>query len=103
MTLPRQLAVPEPVALTREPELALAVCLCVLQQPVGQPSPFKGAYGPLLDEARAGPLLDELATFRFQQYAVDGGGTQDVGDCETGRSGPDDDDAGMLYRRGGRR
>ena len=96
MTVSRQLAVPEPVALTREPEFALAVRLRLFQQPVGQPAPFEGAYRPLLDEAGAGPLFDELSALRFQQYAVDGGGAQDVGDCEPGGSRAHDDDAGAL-------
>ncbi|MDQ0938844.1 hypothetical protein QFZ67_000549 [Streptomyces sp. V1I1] len=54
VTVPRQLAVPEPVALARESEFALAMRLRMFQQPVGQPAPFKGAYRPLLDEAARG-------------------------------------------------
>lgn len=66
VTVSRQLAVPESVALTREPEFALAVRLRLFQQPVGQAAPLEGAYRPLLDEAGAGALFDELSALRFQ-------------------------------------
>ncbi|GAA3115940.1 hypothetical protein GCM10010449_42530 [Streptomyces rectiviolaceus] len=91
------------MALPRPAELAFTVCLRVREEPVGEAPLFQGAHRPLLDEARAGPLFDELPGLRLQDHAVDGSGSQDVGDGEPRRSGSYDDDAGAPSRRGGLR
>ena len=90
--LPGQAAVAEDVPGAAQPKLALALELGVGEQAAGEAVTLQRPHHPLLDDARPGPLLDELPARGLQNDAVHPGGAQQPADGQPGHPGAHDHD-----------
>ena len=88
------------VRLALVPELEVGLDRRVREHLPGQPGPFEDLPAVVVEHSGALPLLHIGAVPRLQNDAVDSVALQEVGEGETGRPGPDDNDIGghAAYR-----